>query len=315
MHEPTTGPSAALGNVLIALLCLIWGSTWMVIQRGLADLPPFTSAAARFVLAAIAMSVVVPLFRRRESGREPELWLCAVVGVCNFGVSYGIVYWSETRIPSGLASVLWSIFPMLMAASGHLFLPGETLRGRQWLGFVVGFVGVAFLFETALRASGLDAAPAGLVMCLSPLVSAIGTTVLKRHGSGIRSMTLNRNAMWIGAALLCTAAAVLENGRSARWNATSAGSVIYLAFVGTALTFGLYFWLLRHLPAHKLSLISYVTPAIALMLGTFVGKEPFTAFTGIGSALILAGVCLVVHRPTPRSAEPVSATSVRNARS
>jgi drug/metabolite transporter (DMT)-like permease len=314
MYDTTPRSPPSLGNVFIALLCLIWGSTWMVIQRGLADLPPFTSAAARFVVAAIVMSAAAHAFRRRESGRSPETWLCAVVGVCNFGVSYGIVYWSETRIPSGLASVLWSIFPMLMAASGHFFLPGETLRARQWIGFAVGFLGVAFLVERAIRAAAFGVVPVGLVLCISPLSSAIGTTVLKRHGSGVRSVALNRNAMWIGAGLLCAAAVSFEKQSDAHWNARSVTGVIYLAVVGTAVTFGLYFWLLRHLPAHRLSLISYVTPAIALVLGTRLGDEPFTVATAVGSALILTGVWLVVRRPAERADDAVN-PSVRNARS
>jgi drug/metabolite transporter (DMT)-like permease len=309
MHDSTSRPALPIGNLHIALLCLIWGSTWIIIRRGLTDLPPFTSAGARFVLAAAAMTAAAHALHAREGGKRPTLRLSLVVGVCNFGLSYGIVYWSETRLPSGLSSVLWSIFPMLMAITGHLFLPGERLRARQWLGFSIGFVGVVFLFLTDIRNIGENAIPAALVMCQSPLSSAIGTTVLKRHGAGVSSVLLNRNAMWIGAALLCAAAAVFERGAQATWTGVAVASVIYLALVGTAVTFGLYFWLLRHMPAHKLSLISYVTPAIALLLGAFIGREPFTAFTAAGSALILAGVWLVVRgraraAPAVREREP-----------
>jgi drug/metabolite transporter (DMT)-like permease len=301
MEDSTSRPKPSVGGLLIALLCLIWGSTWLVIRRGLVDLPPFTSAGARFVLAAAAMTAVAHKLRHREGGRAPAVWLSAVVGVSNFGVSYGIVYWSETRLPSGLSSVLWSTFPMFMAFAGHFFLHGERLVARQWSGFALGFLGVVFLFLTSIRELGESAIPAALVMCCSPLSSAIGTTVLKRHGSGVSSVSLNRDAMWIGASMLCAAALLLERTARPEWTLVSLASVAYLALVGTTLTFGLYFWLLRHMPAHELSLISYVTPALALLLGTLVGQEQFTVFTAIGSALILAGVWLVVRGRGPET--------------
>jgi drug/metabolite transporter (DMT)-like permease len=295
MPDSTPTPRLPIETFLIALMCLIWGSTWFVIQRGLADLPPFTSAGARFVVAAIAMTAVAQALQRRESGRRPPPWLSLVVGICNFGLAYGIVYRSETRLPSGLTSVLWSIFSMLMALAGHLYLPGERLRARQWSGFATGFIGVTLLFLTDIKEIGTDAIPAALIMCGSPLAAAIGTTVVKRHGSGVSSVLLNRNAMWIGAGLLCGTAGLVEHDARVVWNPSSVGSVIYLALVGTTLAFGIYFWLLRRMPAHELSLISYVTPAIALLLGTLVGKESFTLFTAAGSGLILAGVWLVVR--------------------
>src|SRR5262245_27831490 len=113
--------------LLTALLCLIWGSTWIVIKEGLQSLPPFTSAAARFGIAAACMSLLAAWLGAREGGSAPSLGLSLILGCLNFAASYGIVYWSETRIHSGLASVLWAVFPLLQATLGHVFLPGERL--------------------------------------------------------------------------------------------------------------------------------------------------------------------------------------------
>ena len=286
-------------GLLIALLCAIWGSTWIVIQRGLRDLPPFTSAGCRFLVAAVVMAIATPFVRRREGGANPPTWLALVVGLLSFGASYALVYWSETRLPSGLSSVLWSIFPLLIALASHFFLPDGRLSARKWLGFAAGFVGVALLFATDIRDAGPASVPAALWLCLSPVCAAIGTIAVKRHGAGTSSVVLNRNALAIGAVVLCAAAWLFERDARATWTPAAIASVVYLALVGTALTFGLYFWLLRHMPAHKLSLISYVTPAIALLVGTVIGEEPFTLFTCLGSASILTGVWLVVRAPPP----------------
>ncbi len=288
-------PPRLTGDLLIGLLCLIWGSTWIVIKFGLEDMPPFTSAGVRFLIAAAVMTAATFWLRDREGGTRPPLWLSVVLGFTSFGLSYAVVYWSETRLPSGIVSVLWSVFPMFMAVSGHLFLRGETLRARQWLGFVVGFIGVWLLFVTDVKSFGAGAIPAGLVMLLSPIAATVGTTLVKRYGSGVNSLALNRDGMWIGAAILCLIALVTERDATPRWTGAAILGILYLAIVGTAVAFGLYFWLLRHRPANHLTLISYVTPAVALLLGAAFGETPITRYTLAGSLLILVGIALVVR--------------------
>ncbi|MCP3914110.1 MAG: EamA family transporter [bacterium] len=292
--ESARAPSGKAIFACMAFLSLIWGSTWIVIREGLDDLPALTSASARFVLAAIVMSAIAPTIARREGGGRPGIAISLVMGICNFGVSYGIVYYAETVLPSGLVSVLWSVFPMMMAVTGHFFLRGERLAARQWLGFAVGFAGVLLLLETDVRAVGADAVPVALLLLLSPAISAVGTTYVKRHGAGVSSALLNRNGMWIGAMLLGVFAMLLEADAAGTWSASAVGSVVYLAVVGTVVTFGLYFWALRHAPAYQLSLIAYVIPMIALALGAALRDEQISVWTLSGATAILAGVGFVL---------------------
>lgn len=289
-------PSTALATGLVLLLCVLWGSTWIVIRGGLEHVPPQTSAGVRFAVAGVVMAVVAALLREREGGAPPPTWLWVVMGTTNFGWSYGVVYQTETVLPSGLVAVLWGVFPMMMAACGHWMLPGERLRPVQWSGFVLGLVGLVVLFSTDLQEFGPEGVPAALLLFTSPLSSTVGTVVVKRYGAGVSSLLLNRNGMLLGAALLLVTAALTERGEPAAWNAPAIGSVAYLAIMGTVVTFGLYFWLLRYAPANKLSLIAYVTPVVALTLGWSIGDEPVTRNTLLGTGLILGGVVLVVRR-------------------
>lgn len=274
-------------------MSLVWGSTWVVIAEGLEDLPPFTSAAVRFAVAALVMALAAHLLAAREGGCAPPRHLVLAQGVLNFAGSYGIVYWTETRLPSGLVSVLWAVYPMMMAAVGHLLLPGERLRGRQWMGMAVGLVGVAVLFQTDLaRIEG--AGLVGLVLLLSPLASAVGTALVKRDGAGVSSLLLNRNGMVLGALLLGLLALAVEGDAPAHWTPRALASIAYLSLMGTCLTFGLYYWAMRYAPAYQLSLIAYVTPVIALALGSLVRGERVTPGLLAGGALVLAGVALVM---------------------
>jgi len=288
-------PTQSTINLLIAILCLLWGSTWIVIREGLEDLPPFLSAGTRFCVAGVLMALVALLIGRRETGQKPPAGMWILHGSLNFAVSYGIVYCTEEILPSGLVAVLWGVYPMMMAASGHLFLPGEQLHSRQWLGFLVGFAGLLLLFVTDLTGFGAAGVPAAAILLLSPFVSVIGTTVVKKYGADVNSTLLNRNGMLLGACLLMLCSLVFEQDSEASWTWRAIFSVGYLALGGTVITFGIYFWLLRYAPAYKLSLIAYVTPAIALFLGWVVDDEPVTVYTITGSALIMAGILGVVR--------------------
>ncbi len=283
---------------LIALLCVVWGSTWWAIRIALLDQPPLTSAALRFLVAGLATSAAAPLLRRVDHARPPPTWLWLATGATSFAGAYGILYVAEQTVPSGVAAVLWAIFPLLMAASGVLVL-GERLGARQRAGFVVSFGGIVVVF-----ARGLDvgAAGAALLLLASPIVSAAGTTLVKRFGKGTSSVLLNRNGMLFGAALLAVAALVREDPAAMVWSWRGVGATAYLALMGTALTFGVYFWLLQRVPASRLSLISYATPVLAVALGAIVGDGTFGWPLAAGTLLVVAGIVLVVLDPTAPAA-------------
>jgi len=288
-------PGRVLVRCLIALLCLIWGSTWIVIRGGLADLPPFTGAAARFVLAAAVVAALAPWLARAEGGARPSLRLSLTMGTLNIGTSYALVYWSETVLPSGLVAVLWAAHPMLLGVFSLWLLPQERLVGRQWLGLLLGFLGIVLLFLTDLSGLGPGAVPAGLLLFGSPAAAAVGNLIIKRDGAGTSSVLLNRNGFALGGALLLLLALATEPQHGVRWTSGAVGSVLYLSLAGSVLAFGLYFWLLRHAPAYELGLISYVTPVVALLLGETVGGEGLGWRRLLGTACVLGGVALVLR--------------------
>jgi drug/metabolite transporter (DMT)-like permease len=289
------GPSAPVVRLLVALLCLVWGSTWWAIRISLEDLPPCTAAAVRFLLAGLLMCGVASALRRNERAEPPPAWLWVSMSAGNFALSYGVIYLTETVVPSGIAAVLWAVFPLLMAVCGRLFL-GERLAARQALGFVVAFAGTVTLYLGDLGGDRAAALPYALLLLLSPVAAAAGTTLVKRHGSHTSSLLLNRNAMLLGGVLLAAAAVAFERPAAAVWTTRAVVATLYLAVVGTVLTFGLYFWLLRWSSASQLSLIAYVTPCLALLFGWALGDGALDAVTLLGAVAIAAGIALVVRR-------------------
>ena len=222
------------------------------------------------------------------------LWL--VNGFLSFVISYGVVYWSEQWIPSGLAAVLFATYPLFVAIVGHFALPQEAVNAKELVGIGVGFAGVGVIFSEDVGAlGGPDVYLAALVMLISPVSAALGTVAVKRWGSGIHPFSLAGGPMVLASAVMGLLALWLERNRTFIWSYESIGAILYLAICGSAVTFLLYYWLLSILPAKRLALIAYFIPMVAVLVGTLRG-EPLNAHVLLGGALVVTGVALAIGR-------------------
>ncbi len=290
-------PSRLLVVATVFLLSVIWGTTWAAIRVGLDGVPPFTGVSLRFAIAAAVLLLLGRLqgVRYGTSRREKILWL--VNGVLSFSVSYGVVYWCEQKMPSGLASVLFATFPLFVAILAHYILPDEPFRPQLILGSILGFGGVGVIFsEDLAKLGGPDVAFASMLMLVSPLVSAVASVAIKRWGGGIHHLSITSVSMAIGAGLMGVVAGLTERDRPLVWTQASVGALLYLALVGSAVTFSLYYWLLSHIPATQLALIAYLSPVVAVTIGAVFLHEPYTIRTLLGSALVVFGVAFAANR-------------------
>ena len=281
--------------LMVTVLCLAWSSTWWVIRICLTEQPPLSSAAVRFIIAGLAMAAVTPFFQKRENAPPPKTWLWVVCGITNFGAGYGILYYAETVVPSGIAAVLWGIFPLLMAVSAVCFL-GERLSAKQWLGFGVSFAGILAVFSGDLGGIGQQNIGYALLLLLSPIIAAFGTTLVKKYGSDSSSILLNRNGMLCGAAMLSVAAFATEDPLAMTWSPQVTMATVGLAVFGTTMTFGIYFWPLRTAPASMLALINYVIPILAMAIAEIVGDGSHGPWAWAGAGCVVLGIALVVRK-------------------
>jgi drug/metabolite transporter (DMT)-like permease len=283
------------------LLTLIWGTTWAAIRIGLEGIPPFTGVALRFAIAAMLLLIVGRMMRVRFGRERGEIALWIVNGLLAFCASYGIVYWAEQWVPSGLAAVLFATYPLIVAILAHFAIPGERLNPVSVAGILLGFAGVAVIFsEDFEKLGGEMVALASLVMLGSPLVAAIASVAIKKWGAGIHPFSLTAVPMLMTAVIMGALAAVFERGRPLIFDRTSVGALLYLAVFGSAVTFSLYYWLLSHISVTRVSLIAYTIPLVAVAVGAGFLNEPITARTLAGSLLVVLGVALAV-RSRPKS--------------
>lgn len=285
----------ALNLAALLLLTLIWGSTWAAIRISLRSVPPLTGVALRFASAG-ALLLILALVRRVPLGRtRQERWLWATNALLTFAGSYGIVFWAEQWLPSGLASVLFATFPLWTVLLAPLLLPEQKLTWRGGTGVALGFVGVAVIFSHDLSpGAGGKAAFAGAVFLIAPLLSAVSNLLAKRWGSGVHPLSMTAVPMLLGALCIAPVAAVVEKPLAAGYDARGLLALAYLAVVGSAVAFSVYFWLLRRMSVVNLSMITYTAPVVAVAVGSLLFDERLGPHALLGSAIVLGGVLITV---------------------
>ena len=279
------------------VLCGIWGSTWLFIKIGLNDLPPLSFAAIRFVIAAAILWVIV-LFRRLkvpQSGKE--LLLLASTGVLGFTVNYGLIFWGEQYISSGLAALLQSTIPAFGLMFAHLHLPAERMTAAKVVGVVLGVLGVAVIFSNQLSLAGPRAFAGSVAIVISAAGAAYSNVLIKAHGERIEPTIIAATQMSFGLIPILLVGLIWEgNPSNFRWTGMALVSLLYLAIVGSVIAFVLYYWLVQHMDVTKSMMIALVTPVTAVLLGMIVLGEQLDWRTVAGGVLVLSGIALVVIR-------------------
>ncbi len=279
------------------VLCGIWGSTWLFIKLGLEDLPPFTFAAIRFI---IAVAIVFSIIRIRGLAlpRARADWiLLAVTGILSFGFNYGLVFWGEQYITSGLAALLQATTPAFGLVFAHYNLPGERLSWPKIGGVVLGVFGVAVVFSNQLAVAGRQALAGCVALMLSSIFVAYSNVLVKKHGKNLNPAIMTAGQMLFGLLLLLVASITLEgNPLRYHWTPMAVIALLYLAVVGSVIAFLLYYWLILNMDVTKSMLIALVTPVVAVILGMIVLNEEFGWRTLAGGAMIILGIAFIVVR-------------------
>ena len=275
---------------LYALLVLVWSSTWGTIKIGLEDLPALLGAGIRFALAGLGLLAYAAVRRRPLA---TDRLLATILAVLPFATTYGLIYWAEQHIPSGLTAVLFGVLPLYVALMAAVTLPDEPLRARLLLGIGIAIAGLALAFNESLELGDDELAGlAAAAVVASPLASAVGNISIKRRAAELDALVLNGWAMLGGGALLLAASAVTETWTDASFGAEAVGSIVYLAAAGTAFTFVALTLLLRELPAVTTSFISVLLPFGALAFGALLEDELVTSAALGGAALVALGIAV-----------------------
>jgi drug/metabolite transporter (DMT)-like permease len=288
------------------MLAVIWSSTWVAIKIGLEDCPPLLGAGVRFALAGL---LLLGFAAAQGRSLRTDRLLAAVLALFPFALTYGLIYWAEQYVPSGLTAVLFGVLPLYIALLGAALLPDAPLRVPIVVGVLIAIGGLALAFLESVELGTAEKAALGAVaVAVSPIGAAVGNIGQKLRAAELDAVVLNGWAMLGGGLLLLAASVLGEDWGEFVWSAESVGSIAYLVLFGSAVTFVTLTVLLRHITAMAMGFLAMILPFGALIFGAVLYDEAITARAVAGAALVATGL-LIAQWPRRTRAEPATAAA------
>ena len=279
-----------------AIIYLVWGSTFLAIRIGVREVPPFLLAAMRFLVAGFVLCAwMIARGERLPSGRQ---WVSALVlGVPIFVIDYGLVFWAEQRVPSGVAAVMMATIPAFTALSEVILLRTQRITIRLSSALLVGIAGVAVLMSRSLNLGGEPIDRGGAVaLIVAALAWSVGSALIRKLPLPPSRVMSSGSQMLAGGVLLAVTAAALGEFRGFRPSAVSHGawlSLLYLIVAGSIIAFTAYVWLIHHESPTKVSTYAYVNPVVAVLIGYFLAGETLDLRVALGTLCVLISVVVI----------------------
>ena len=296
------------------IIYFVWGSTFLAIRVGVRVVPPLILAAMRFLAAGVVLYVwMMARGERSPSGRE---WRSAcLLGMVIFVLDYGLLFWAEQRVPSGIAAVMLATIPVFMALSEIIFLRTQTLTVRLVLALLIGVGGVAVLMSHSLSLGGAPIDKVGALALIFASVSWSIASALARKLPLPDSKVMSSGAqMLAGGVFLTVIAGALGEFRNFHpWSVSREVwfSLLYLIVAGSIVGFTAYVWLIHHESPTKVGTYAYVNPIVAVLVGYFRGGEALSERTVLGTLFVLISVVVITTTPAkkPGATLPVENTA------
>ncbi len=292
----STAPQITLASwLMVAVLGLTWGGTFLVTEIALEGLTPFWLAAGRISFATLLMLLVwgalgFKLFDRPPSRRD---WITMLVsGALSSAVPFMLLAWGQQYVTGGFAGVSMAAVALIVLPLAHLLVPGETMTLRKSLGFAIGFAGVCILIGAqAFESAGTTLETPGRLACLAAAACYAVSSILMRRLPPVNSIGLSTLLLLIGAAVVLPAALWAE-GPPPPLSGKTAWVIVFLGVVPTAAANLLRVLVVRSAGPVFMSLTNYQVPLWSVLLGAWLLNEPLPASLIWAMALILSGVGL-----------------------
>ncbi|NOZ47145.1 MAG: EamA family transporter [Chlorobi bacterium] len=286
-------PSILILWASVILLSLIWGSTWLAIKYGLQDAPPMYSASFRFILASVMLFGYLK-FKRKTLPQKLYFWKRSIfLAIFMFIIPYGLVYWGEVHISSGLASVLFSTQSLFVIPFAHFLLVNERASFRKWIGIFLGLSGLILIFNERLQWLTQWGLLGMFAIILAAVSGAFALVWLRKKEETIEPLTEVTAQIIITAIAFTIISLFFEPFPVILMSVKLGVSIVYLAIIGTAISYLIYYWLAKHTTALMISFSIFITPVFAVFMGWAFLNEMLGVKGFIGTTMVLSSIFIV----------------------
>jgi drug/metabolite transporter (DMT)-like permease len=296
---------------LLGLLSAIWGASYLLIKYAIEDFAPAEVVFLRTALAGVVLLAVIYIqgaeARAALSRAMRRPWLVLLLGATAIAAPFLLITFGELAVPSGLTAVLIAPASLFVAILAPFLDPSERINRMQAFGLLVGLGGVALLVGIE-SVSTLDDFLGAMAMLGAAFFYALSNYIVKGPFKGYPALVTSFLSVSAGALIVLPVAAATAEHHAPSLRAIL--SIVGLGVLGTAAAFVIYYMLIAEIGAGRASLVSYLTPPVALAYGALLLSEKITVAAVVGTVLILAGVALASRRPRPPADVPALAGEV-----
>ncbi|MHB8404966.1 MAG: EamA family transporter [Gammaproteobacteria bacterium] len=287
-----------------AVVYIVWGSTYLGIRIGVADIPPALLSGIRNTVAGLVL-MVLAIARGQPLPKQPREWLHALImGVLLVTLGNGLVTWGEVYVQSNQAALIAITSALWVAWFGTFGPKGHPLSARAKSGLAIGLVGAVLMLLPGKQFT-FEHFGAQLAILLSTVCWGMGVIYGRSYSVSVTPLMLSGMLLFLGGGVLVIVGLAAGESSHWHWSLLSMGALIYLTVFGSCIAYSTYIWLIHHTTPDKLGTTAYVNPAIALVLGWVVLGEKVKAVRLLGMLVILVGVILVTTRFGYRRKQPV----------
>ncbi|MEM7361124.1 MAG: DMT family transporter [Pseudomonadota bacterium] len=282
--------------VAFLVVMVIWSTTPLAIQWSSGD-APLTSALLRMLLGCTFCGLILFATKSRLSFNRENLKIFLVGGLSIFG-AMSLIYLAAQSMPSGWIAVLYGLSPLFTGVFAAFVEPESQLDFFRVLGILLGIFGLYFVFQASLSIDQNTFVGVVLVVA-AVIVSSSSAVVIRQFGNKteLSGMQITTGGLLIAIPMFIASAFLFEPVSTVGYSNKEMWSIAYLGLIGTGIGFSLYFYLLRHISASKVSLVTLVTPITALLIGNWFNDEEIVRNVWIGGACVCTGLLMYQYKP------------------
>jgi drug/metabolite transporter (DMT)-like permease len=284
---------------MLLALSVLWGGSFLFVGVAVKELPPLTIVVLRVGLAALALHVLLQV-RGMGMPRDPQLWATFfVMGVLNNAIPFTLIAWGQGHIASGVASILNATTPLFTVIVAHYWTADEKITPGRVAGVIVGFAGVAVMIGgAALLSLGVDILAQIAVLTAGLFYAFSGVYGRRFNAMGVEPLVTTAGMLTASSVILLPVTLIVDQPWTlATPSLAAAASVLALALISTALAYLLFFRILASAGTTNLSLVTFIIPINAIVLGTILLGERLEPKHFAGMALIGLGLAAIDGRP------------------
>jgi drug/metabolite transporter (DMT)-like permease len=284
------------------LLGLIWGSSFLWIKIGVENITPFVLVMLRVSFGLLGLLVVMALQRQSFPRDRATIMKFVFMGVFNTVIPFLLITWGETKIDSGLASILNAATPLFVIVIAHFWLHDEKITAPRLAGLIVGFVGVVVLVLQNLKpGDGQNDILGELAVLLATVSYAVALIFSRRYLRGARPVVQSTMILVVATTVMWVITPVVDRPLVLPSTPLTWIAVIWLGVLGLCVAYLLFFYLNNAVGPTRASLVTYVFPVVGMFLGLIFLNEPLTWNMMVGAALVVGGIVVVNRKPQAKA--------------